>query len=258
MKIRTVLVDDEPLARMRLRNLLAQDLEIEVVGEANSGSEANQLISQKSPDLLFLDIQMPDYDGFTVLSKLKGQLPVVIFVTAYDEYAIQAFEQNATDYLLKPFDDHRFYKSLKHAKQQIKLKQVARLSHDLKHLIAAYDWEQQAKPISIPVKQNGVMVDVPVTNILWIESQGNYVKLHLERKWYLYRSTISHLQEKLEAWSFLRIHRGILINTQYLAKVSYQQNNEYRFIFTNGSVQYSSRSYKKSIGTFLLQKSGMV
>jgi len=259
MKIRTIIIDDEPLARMRIRNLVAQDLELDIVAEAKNGMEANQLIAREAPDLIFLDIQMPDYDGFSVLSKVsEDSMPIVVFVTAFDEFAIQAFECNATDYLLKPFDDQRFYRCVKHAKQQLKLKQVARLSQNLKDLIASYEWEQTQNPVSIPIKKNGVLIEVPVTDIFWIEAQGNYVKLQLESQWYLHRSTLSHLQKKLVSSAFLRIHRGLLINTRYLSKVSYQQNNEYRLSFTNGAVHTSSRSYKKAIGAYLLEKSGFV
>ncbi len=259
MKIKVAIVDDEPLARMRIRNLIAQDVDLEVIAEAESGLEAVSVVNRTQPDLLFLDIQMPDFDGFQVLSKLDhSKLPSVIFVTAFDEFAIKAFERNAIDYLLKPFDDDRFVKCLRHAKQQIRLKQVASLTSDLKDLISDYEWEQNKEPISIPIKKNGVTAEIPITDILWIEAQGNYVKLQLEQSWHLYRSTLNHLQQKLQSSAFLRIHRKLLINTRYLTKVNYQQNNEYRFVFTTGATKVSSRSYKKAIGAYLLEKSGIL
>ncbi len=252
MVLKTIIVDDEPLARTRIRQLLVADNDIQIVGEARNGKEANKLIASDHPDLLFLDIQMPDYDGFSVLSQIKtARCPVTIFVTAYDQFAIQAFEINALDYLLKPFDDERFFKALDVAKDQVRLKQFSKLSRDLKDLVASYEWEQQQHPLTIPIKQNGIIENIRINDIFWIEAEGNYVKIQLKDRWYLYRSTLTHLTNKLQQFEFLRIHRGLLVNTQYLNKVVYQQNNEYLFSFCNGTQHTSSRSYKNSIARYL-------
>ena len=253
--LKSVVIDDEPLARSRIIELLLKDQEVSVVGEARSGYEANRLIKSEKPDLVFLDIQMPDYDGFSVLSNLDaGGQPVIIFVTAYDQFAIRAFETNAIDYLLKPFDNQRFYKALSNAKQQIKLQQFSRLSEGLLDLVKTYQWEQESRPQTIPVKHRGLTEEVPVDQIYTIESQGNYVKIMLQDRWLLYRSTISHLAEKFKSFNFLRIHRSYLINTNYVKNVCYLQNNEYRFCMVNDNRYHSGRSYKTAIEAYVLNR----
>ena len=253
--IRSVVIDDEPLARSRIMELLLEDDEVSVVGEARNGNEAIQVISDNKPDLIFLDIQMPDFDGFSVLSKLNpGVQPVVVFVTAYDRFAIQAFETNAIDYLLKPYDNQRFKKALETAKDQVRFKKYSKLSQGLIDLVNSYHWEQQEHPQTIPIKQNGLVKEIPIEEIQSVQSQGNYVKLNLSEHWYLYRSTISHLEDKFRKYDFLRIHRSLMVNTRYVEKVCYLQNNEYRFRLNNGSKLTSSRSYKSSIDAFVLAR----
>lgn len=253
--LKTVVIDDEPLARSRIKELLLTDPEVLLAGEARNGGEANRIISSINPDLVFLDIQMPDYDGFSVLSKLNPDMqPVIIFVTAYDQFAIRAFETNAIDYLLKPFDNQRFAKALFSAKKQAKLKQFSKLSQDLLDLVKSYQWEQQAHPETIPIKQQGITREIPIEQIISIQSQGNYVKLSLLSKWYLYRTTISHLAEKFQKYNFLRIHRSLMVNTAFVVKVCYRHNNEYDFVLTNGNEFTSSRSYKSSIDAFALSR----
>ena len=251
----SVVIDDEPLARSRIIELLLDDRDVKVVGEARTGHEANRLIKNKKPDLIFLDIQMPDYDGFSVLSNLdtEGQ-PVIIFVTAYDQFAIRAFETNAIDYLLKPFDNQRFYKALSNAKQQIRLQQFSKLSEGLLDLVKTYQWEQESHPQTIPVKHHGLTEEIPINQIHTIESQGNYVKINLPDRWFLYRSTISHLAEKFKSFNFLRIHRSLLVNTNYVKKVCYMQNNEYRFCMINDARYHSGRSYKTVIEAYVLNR----
>jgi two-component system LytT family response regulator len=253
--LKSVVIDDEPLARSRIIELLLDDQEIMVVGEARTGYEANRLIKNKKPDLVFLDIQMPDYDGFSVLSKLSSESqPVIIFVTAYDRFAIRAFETNAIDYLLKPYDNQRFHKALDNAKQQIKLRQFSKLSEGLLDLVKTYQWEQESHPQTIPLKHHGITEKIPIDQILVIESQGNYVKLILSNRWFLYRNTISHLAAKFQSFEFLRIHRSVLINTKYVKKVCYLQNNEYRFCMANDTKYNSGRSYKNAIEVFVLNR----
>ena len=258
MMLNTMVVDDEPLARSRVIELLAEDPEINVIGQARNGKEANRLITAKKPDLIFLDIQMPDYDGFTVLSKINAEArPVVIFVTAFDQFAINAFELNAIDYLLKPFDNHRFFKSLNNAKNQIKLKRFSKLSQGLLDLVESYKWEQLDHPQTIPIKNQGLIEEIPIDQIICIEAHGNYVKLYLPKKWYLYRNTISQLTKKLEKFEFLRIHRSLLVNANFIKKITYTHNNEYRIQLINDTEYHSSRSYKTAIDAFVLTHSNL-
>ncbi len=255
MAIKTLIIDDEPLARDRIRDLLETDHDIDLVGEAGNGEEANEMIAAKCPDLLFLDIQMPDYDGFQVLSKMQGpRYPVIVFVTAYDQFAIQAFEINALDYLLKPFDDQRFRKSLHAAKVQVMMHQSTGVYQNINDLVTSYQWEQELDPRTIPIKQNGIFEHIPICEIYWIEAQGNYVKLQMKDRWHMYRATLMHMTAKLKNYKFLRIHRRLLVNTNYVSRIKYLHNNEYQFNFTNDAIHHSSRSYKPVVSRYLKQR----
>lgn len=228
--IRTVVVDDEPEARAGILELIRADLEVEVVGEGRTGREAVAVIGASHPELLFLDIQMPELDGFGVLSSLElTALPVVVFVTAYNEYALQAFEVHALDYLLKPFSDARFAEALEHAKTQVRERRVGQLGHQLAALLQ-YNTEHRtgSNPSSIetlnPSAQSGPYPDrmmvrkahgtsfVRVDDIDWIEARNYCAKLHVAGREYLVRETMQRLAAKLDPRRFVRIHRSAIVN----------------------------------------------
>jgi two-component system LytT family response regulator len=253
--IRTLVVDDEPLARTRLVKLLSGESDIMVLDECRNGSEALEKIRKYQPDLIFLDIQMPDLDGFHVLEKGKlKHKPFIIFVTAYDHYALKAFDVKATDYLLKPYDDERFYKALDYARSQIITKDQKELHSRLVNLIE--DFNQKKNPdilVYLDVKERGTDRRIRIEDILWINAYGNYVELHLSDQRHLLRVTLQQLEEKLNPYQFIRIHRSIVVNKNYVTKVKYLSNNQYQFTMRTGMKLKSSRSYKKAIGEFLIE-----
>jgi len=246
-KINTVVADDEPLARARILKLLEQFEEINIVGECKNGSEALRCISDYKPDLIFLDIQMPDFDGFEVLAKSHPEsLPFIIFVTAFDQYALKAFDVHAVDYLLKPYDDERFTLALEHAKAQIKVKQDARLHQKIQKI-----FDEHNRPVSgvIEVKDRLKSIQLNPLDIYYIESEGNYLKIHLKEKSYLHRQTLHSIVDILP--DFLRVHRSLLLNPNYISSVKYAGNNQYNFLMKNKERLLSSRSYKKNILQYL-------
>lgn len=251
-KIRTIIVDDEPLARARIRNLLKQIDYISIIGEGKNGREAKRLLEEYAPDLAFLDIQMPDFNGFDALSQSEvHSLPFIIFVTAYDQYALRAFDVHAVDYLLKPFDDERFMQAVEHARKQIQLNENALLHHKIVRLLEEHQHRQAEELTALEIRDKGRTTLVKVEDIYWLEAEGNYLKVHLAAQSYLIRQTLLLLETQLNAAQFLRIHRSIIINTNYISKIKYEGNNQYRFFLKNEVSLLSSRSYKPTIIEYL-------
>jgi two-component system LytT family response regulator len=229
MKMRTLVVDDEPLARRRVARMLADEPTVQVVGEAGNGAEALEQIRALKPDLVFLDVQMPEMDGFAVLRELEsGPMPMVVFVTAFDQYAIQAFEVHALDYLLKPFAPERLQAALRRAESQASragrdherklvelLEHVAREQQELGKRMAP----QGPASGRLLVKQGERMVLLRSADVDWIESEGNYVGLHVGKQKYLVRGTMASMEEQLDARQFLRIHRGTIVNLDRVKEV---------------------------------------
>lgn len=251
-KIRTLIIDDEPLARSRIRKLLEQVPYVTVIGEGKNGREAKRLISDYAPDLVFLDIQMPDLNGFEVLSKSEpGILPFIIFVTAYDKYALRAFDVHAVDYLLKPFDDERFMQALEQARKQIELENNALLHHKLVHLLEIYQYEQSETLHAFEIKDKGKTLWINVEDVYWLEAEGNYLKIHVAQQAYPIRQTLQELETQLNPAQFLRIHRSFIINANYIKQVRYRGNNQYQFTLKNDTILLSGRSYKATIIMYL-------
>ncbi|MCB0548943.1 MAG: response regulator transcription factor [Phaeodactylibacter sp.] len=251
-KIRTLVVDDEPLARARIIKLLEQADYITLIGECKNGREALQQMEEYRPDLVFLDIQMPDLNGFEVLSREElHPLPFIIFVTAYNQYALKAFDVHAVDYLLKPYDDERFMRALEHARQQINLKQEALLHKKMLRLLDAHQHEQNEELQSLEVKEKGRTILVKAFDIRYIESDGNYLKVHTPEKAHLIRCTLQSIEEQLNNELFLRIHRSLLVNTQFIREIKYEGNNQYAFYMKDGRCLISSRSYREAIHNYL-------
>ncbi|MCB0643717.1 MAG: response regulator transcription factor [Phaeodactylibacter sp.] len=257
-KIRTIVVDDEPLARLRITNLLKKYNTIELLGEGKNGREALQLIQKYQPDLVFLDIQMPDLSGIDLLSAEHGLavLPFIIFVTAYDQYAIKAFDLKAVDYLLKPYDDERFDKALEHARNQILLREKALLHEKMVHLIAEHQHQHPTEaPLStLSIKDKGRTRYIPIKDVYYFEADGNYLHIHLERQSFLLRSTLAQLENQLPTQDFIRIHRSLLVQIHHLQQIKYQGNNQYLLTFPNQATIQSSRSYKENIEALLRER----
>lgn len=250
-KIKTLVVDDEPLARARIVHLLESVADIQILGECKNGREALQAIEKYQPELVFLDIQMPDFDGFDVLARQKEQLkPFIIFVTAFDQYALKAFDYKAVDYLLKPYDDDRFMQALEHARQQIHLKRKAFLHEKMIHLLQDHESQVDPDVHYFEIKEKGQTFRVNAYDLYAIEAQGNYLKLCLSQKNFMLRQTLQGIENQLDPDCFLRIHRSIIINTNYLQGTRYLGNHQYSFRLKNKSEWLSSRSYESGIHAY--------
>lgn len=262
--VRAMIVDDEPLARANIRLLLKDDAEVEVVAEAGSGPEAVELIAAHSPDLLFLDIQMPGMNGFDVLAKIDAsKIPAIIFVTAFDQYALQAFEVHALDYLLKPFDDARFEKALRQAKAQVEQREINKLSQKLFALLE----ERQDAPepraaeraagkylTRLMIKSASRIFFLKVEEIDWIGAEDYYVKLHVGRKSHLLRETMNDLESKLDPEKFLRIHRSSIVNLDRIKEMHAHFNGDYVVILNDGTELKLSRSRREQLQSLLKQE----
>ncbi|HEV7843396.1 MAG TPA: LytTR family DNA-binding domain-containing protein [Pyrinomonadaceae bacterium] len=258
--IRAMIVDDEPLARGTIRLLLKEDAEVEIITEAGSGAEAVALISKHAPDLLFLDIQMPGMNGFDVLEKIDTtSIPAIIFVTAFDQYALRAFEVHALDYLLKPFDDARFEKALRQAKEQIEQREINKLSQKLFALLEDRE-ERHDEPRAVDrsryltrlmIKSASRIFFLRVEEIDWIGAEDYYVKLHFGRKSHLLRETMSDLEAKLDPDKFLRIHRSSIVNLDRVKEMHAHFNGDYIVILHDGTELKLSRSRREQLQALL-------
>lgn len=230
-KIRALIVDDEPLARSNLVVLLRTDPEIGIVSECSSGEEALSEIRVANPDLLFLDVQMPECDGFDVLELLGSNLPpAIVFVTAYDQYALRAFEAGALDYLLKPFDNARFELALNRAKQRIRLGR-----------------DRTQKPERVAIKNAGQVCFVKISEIDWIEAADYYACLHVGPKSHLLRRTLSDLEEDLDPDVFCRVHRSSIVNLDRVRGLKLRPDGEHEVLLDNGATVRLSRRYRKHL-----------
>ncbi|RLD26705.1 MAG: DNA-binding response regulator [Bacteroidetes bacterium] len=251
-KIRTLVVDDEPLARQRIIGLLKSHPEIEMIGESRNGREAIETINRKQPDLIFLDIEMPDIDGFGVVSGMDlSYKPFIIFATAYNQYALKAFDIHAIDYLLKPYDDERFEEALELAKQQLLLRNTSKFNERLLQLVNEFSVEPDNYLKQFKIKFRGREKFIRTENILYIEAEGNYLMLHHEDGRDLFRSTMGSIEEELNPNRFIRVHRSFIINSVYIKNVAYLSNNEFKITLKNNVEVVSGRSYKDSIKAFI-------
>jgi two-component system LytT family response regulator len=249
--VRTLIVDDESLARERIRDMLRNDPEIEIIGECTNGEEAIQAIALNVPDLVFLDVEMPGIDGFGVLEALPADcIPTIIFVTAYDQYAVRAFEVYALDYLLKPFDQERFDRALKRAKAHLSNERAENLSRRILNALE----EIRTKPVHLErlvIKMNGHVFFVKADEIDWLEAEGNYVRLHTGKESYLLRDTISALESQLDPKKFIRVHRSAIVNIDRITELQPWFHGEYRIILGEGVQLTLSRTYREKLHELL-------
>jgi two-component system, LytTR family, response regulator len=252
MSIRTLIVDDEAHARARIRHLLKEETDFEIVGECANGRLAVEAIRRERPDLAFLDVQMPRLTGFDVCAELSAggeSLPLVIFCTAYDQYALQAFEVHAIDYLLKPFDRDRFRKTLDHVRTQARRTVVAP-EPQLAALLADLKAAQQ-RPARLAFKCDGRVILLRPDEIQWVEAEGNYVKLHTPAGPHLLRDTLSGLEAQLPADHFMRISRSVIVNLDRVKEVQPLFYGDHVVILLDGTKLTLSRTHRDKLEKLL-------
>jgi two-component system, LytTR family, response regulator len=249
--VRAVVADDERLARDKLLILLNSEPQVQVIAECQDGKETVSTIRSLRPDLLLLDIQMPDLDGFEVLDKIPAEeMPVVIFISAFDQYAIRAFEANALDYLLKPFDQERLHNALERAKSQLRKSRDSEMTHRIRSLLS------QVRPTTIStaprddrlvIKVNGRVVFLDLDSIDWVEAAANYVRLNVGKESYLLRETLGGLCKRLDAKHFVRIHRSMIVNVHQIKELIPVNSGEYVVVLKTGKELPCSRGYKAGL-----------
>jgi len=246
-KIKTFIVDDETLARRRIRRLLAAESDVEVIGECGDPQQAINFIQQRSPDLVFLDIQMPGVDGFGVIESLAPKsIPAVIFVTAFDQYALRAFEVNALDYLLKPFDRTRFRKALDRARIQLRQQNGLTLDHRLSTLLDSIGTKPKQLD-RVVIKSAGRIMFLRTDEVDWIEAADNYVRLHVGQDSHLLRETLGALEGRLDPNRFMRIHRSTVVNIDRMKELQPWFHGDYVVILQDGTRLNLSRTYRDRV-----------
>ena len=246
MRLSVLIVDDEPHARRHIKRLLNNDNEVEVIYECKNGKEVLNFLKSQTPAIIFLDINMPGISGVEVATKLKKSESLIIFSTAYDEYALKAFELEAFDYLLKPFEDSRFNDVLQRAKKRIESNSQAQFG---KKFVTIYN--EYSKAISphltyISLKNKGFEQKIHVDEVLFLEASSVYVVLHLKDKKELYRTSLNLLEQQLPD-NFIRIHRSFIVNVKYVSEVKYLNNSTYQITLINDVEIISSRRYQEVI-----------
>ncbi|MBC7898263.1 MAG: response regulator transcription factor [Cytophagaceae bacterium] len=274
MPIRVLIVDDEPIARRRLRRLLRLEDDVDVVGEVGSGREAIETIGRDRPDLVLLDVQMPDVDGFGVVEALGiEKMPPTIFVTAYNEYAVRAFDVHAIDYLLKPFDGERFKAAFQRARLHLEQVSSAEQGRRIKALLeqvlgegaaaaagasqpqlTAHTGGGQVPPRHrfvdrLMVKHDGRVFFVKVTDVDWFEASGNYVRIHTGKVSHLIRETMQRVESQLDPSMFVRIHRAVIVNLDRIRELQPWFAGDYVVILRDGRQLKLSRTYREHLHT---------
>lgn len=249
--IRVLIVDDEPLAREGIRQLLAADERFEIVAECGDGASAIKAIARQHPDVVFLDVQMPEHDGFEVLRRLpEDQIPLVVFVTAYDKFAVQAFETHALDYVVKPIDRGRFAKTLTRIKERLQEKEVSAITRRLvvllgEDLAGRSPTGRRASYLErVPIKAGDRIYFVDATDIDWIEAEDYYASLHTGKQSHLVRMSLSALEEKLDPAKFTRIHRSTIVNISRVKELRRHFRGNQVAILQDGTRLTLSRSYQ--------------
>jgi two-component system LytT family response regulator len=241
--LRVVVIDDEPLARSRIKRMLQNIDGVEIAGECANGNQAVEQIPKTQPDVILLDVQMPEMNGFQVLEKLGKHLPYVIFVTAYDQYAIQAFEVYALDYLLKPFNETRLKRALERARKQVDHQNQSDFSEQLDALVKVLKGEAHLD--RLVMKDDRKIWFIPVDSIDWIEADGKYVLIHAGRESHLMRESLTALEAKLNPKKYTRIHRSSIVNLERIKELQPWFHGDYRILLSTGQELILSRTYRK-------------
>lgn len=244
MNIRVLIVDDEPLARERIRMLLEDEPGIDIAAESANGTEALRDIQRLTPDLVFLDVQMPELTGFEVLGRLDpARMPVIIFVTAYDQYALKAFEVCALDYLLKPFDRERFGRALARARAELDRRKSGKVNEQVLRLLSELGGAKKHLE-KLMIRDGGRVFFLRADEIDWIEAAGNYVRLHAGKEEHLYRETMTKLEAQLNPEHFARIHRSAIVNTERIKELQPWSRGDYVIVLKDNRKLTLSRTYR--------------
>lgn len=245
--IRTIVADDENLARKKLRLLLSSESGVDVVAECSNGRQTVAAVQTHRPDLLLLDIQMPDLDGFEVIAQLSGgELPVIIFTTAYDQYAIRAFEAHALDYLLKPFNQDRLHRALERVKVELLKTHEHSVQTRILDLLGRTKSESQQLR-RLVIRTAGRVVFLELDEVDWIEAAANYVKLHVGKDSFLIREGIGHFSAKLDPDRFVRIHRSSIVNVRRIRELQPCDSGEYIAVLRDGKELSCSRGCRPQL-----------
>lgn len=244
-KIRVMIVDDEPLARKFIRRMLKDDSEVEIVGECVNGLDAVEAIGNQQPDLIFLDVQMPEMDGFSVLQEINvKRMPQIVFTTAYAQHALRAFEMHALDYLLKPFDQVRFGKAMQHAREQLRR---PRGGDEMLNALVEHITQRAERLRRLVIKVDGRIVFLKLNEIYWIEADDKYVHIHLRGQSHMVRQTMSVIETQLDSKKFLRIHRSTIVNIERIRELYLLSSGEQMLIMEDGTKLTVSRGYKDKV-----------
>jgi two-component system LytT family response regulator len=242
---RAVIVDDEPPARQTLRLLLAREKDFALVAECGHGSEAIDVVVSMHPDVLFLDVRMPGLDGFAVLREIGADaVPAVVFVTAYDRYATQAFEQHAVEYLLKPFTDERFADVVDHVRRRLRERALATLGERLPDLLAG---TAHAERRPLVVKDGSRTHVIAEADIVWVEAEDYYVAIHANGRRILARESLKTIEERLDREVFARVHRSAIVNTRWIKAIEPVASGDQRLVLTDGTVLRVSRTHRAAL-----------
>ncbi len=249
--ITAVIADDEPLARERIRTLLAAFPQVTIVGEARDGKEALKIINELHPSLLFLDVQMPEMDGFAVLDQIDSDAaPAVIFVTAYDAFALRAFEVHAIDYLLKPFTQYRFGRAMQHTLRRLRDSNGEHLEPRLVSLLESIRSEKKAQE-RVAIRTDEGVYFVRISEVDWLEASGNYVKIHAGSQEHVLRDSLKNFEERLDPNRFLRVHRSAIVNLDSIQRLEPWFHGEYSVVLRDGTKLTSSRTYSERLRTLI-------
>lgn len=250
MKLRALIVDDEPLAREWVRGAVAEDHELEVIGECGNGFEAAESIRRLKPDLVFLDVQMPGLDGFGVLEALSpDEIPAIVFVTAFDQYAVRAFEAQAVDYLMKPFSRERLEEAVRRVRELLKGRSLEDFRESIGKIVEKIR-RDRSYPEWVLLKAEGKNVFVKVRDIDWIESSRNNVRIHVGQVVYLLHETTSAIAQRLDPRKFLRIHRSSIVNIERIKELHPWFNGDYAVFLRDGTQLTLSASYRDRLREF--------
>lgn len=252
MAIRTIIVDDEPLAREKLLGFLDREDDVEIVAECGDGRHAVEAIEEHKPDLVFLDVEMPELDGFQVIENLDcDPMPKIVFTTAYNQYAVKAFEVHAVDYLLKPFDRDRFAEAMVQIRSATERDTLAPVREQLEELLSQVSREREPYRDRLVIKTSGRVVLLEVADIDWIDAAGNYVRLNTGSESHLLRETMNRLEGRLDPNRFLRIHRSTIVNVERIKELQQQFHGDYLVMLKGGQRLTLSRSYRDRLQELL-------
>ena len=248
--LRCLIVDDEPLARDSIRMMVEKDRELQIIGECSNGLEALKAIREQNPDVVFLDIQMPQLDGFGVVKGLKNQtLPYIIFVTAYDQYAVRAFDVHALDYLLKPLDEERFERATERAKTN--LQSQSEWAQQITSFLDEVENRDSQYLDRLMIKEDGRIFLLNVADVDWIEAKGNYLLIHSGKKSHLMREAMAAMETKLDPNKFFRIHRSTIVNIDRIFELQSLYHGDSRIILQDGTKLLMSRRFRDKLKSHL-------